>query len=163
MSGSIGTNVFNNILHSNSTVPVFGSNTGGSGTTWGSNLVFGGNATNSTPGTGNIAANPQFTAPSTVPGTANFSLLGTSPAINAASASFGRTIDYNGNTGTRSGVSDIGAYQYGACAASGNAAQRSPQYLLNAFSGNGAGAISAQTMRDLVLSLACAPSGTWSH
>lgn len=70
------------------------------------NLVYGANTSYSgiSAGTHDISANPQFTSPTT-----DFSLLSTSPAIDAGT-NVGLTSDYLGNP--IYGSPDIGAYEY---------------------------------------------------
>ena len=167
MAASTGSNILNNIVYALSGTPNFASNTGGSGTTWGNNVVFGGNNTNTTPGTANVVADPLFVSPGASAATADFHLQAPSPAYHAGSLSWTRTTDYAGAAGSTGGAYDIGAYQWGAvppCTTSGTGTLRTPQYFVNALSAaNTAGAVTEQLLADLTLSLSCQTTGVWAH
>lgn len=109
------TNVYNNIMYAPAWGKIEGQNAATT-TTWSTNCGFGGNGT-AMIGSGNVAADPQFLAPTislnpvALPiSLTNFQLRPGSPARNVASGTFTRTSDILGHAIV--GTSDLGAYEF---------------------------------------------------
>lgn len=104
-----GSNFYNNILDAKSGVPS-GWDQSTNTTIWQNNGFFGGNASHTLPGTGNVLTNPNFVAPG-LNSAAAFQLTPGSPAIDAGSGSFTRSTDFAGNPGLVGPSYDLGALE----------------------------------------------------
>jgi hypothetical protein len=104
--GSKNSNFYNNIAYANAGAPS-GWDQSTSGTTWSTNLFYGGNAAHTLPGSNNVTSNPLFVSPG-LTSSANFQLQSGSPAIDVSNVTFVRTSNFAGSAvGT---PSNLGAY-----------------------------------------------------
>ena len=107
-ASSADNNLYNNLVVSPSWGPCI--KNAGTTTTFSTNLGNGGDGT-ALPGSGNITTAPTFFNASTNPAVMDFRLKNSSAGVNAASATYTRTVDISGRKGSIGSASDIGCYE----------------------------------------------------